>query len=163
MAQTEKIEHLYKRLYISGEDLGMAAQFAAFILKKGWHFSPWERRGKIYIQQSAFTSSLIVFYSRPFTRSNGLPNFPKRLLKYDDAENTLHDTIISLRHKVYAHSDDYSYKVQPFSINGFPTAILGAPFFKLSISEVEALQHMIGMTIAEIYRELRVLEGQMEV
>jgi len=157
MTQREKIERLYKRLYISGEDLGMAAQFAAFILKKGWHFTPWERRGTIYLQQSAFTSSLIVFYARPFTRSDGLPDFPKKLLKYNDTENSLHDTIIKLRHKVYAHSDDSSYKVQPFSFNGFPTAILGAPFFKLSISEVETLQHMIGMTIAEIYRELQEL------
>lgn len=162
MTQKTEIERLYKRLYISGEDLGMAAQFAAFILKKGWHFTPWERRGTLYLQQSAFTSSLIVFYARPFTRSSGLPDFPKRLLKYSKTENGLHDTIIQLRHKVYAHSDDASYKVQPFSINGYPTAILGAQFFKLSKPEVETLQNMIGKTNAEIYRELQELIRKIE-
>lgn len=162
MRQNTELERLYKRLYISGEDLTKAAQFAAFILKKGWHSNPWERRGTIYLQQSAFTSSLIVFYSRPFTRSFGLPDFPKRLLKYNHAENELHDAVIQLRHKVYAHSDDASYKVQPFSINGHPTAILGAPFFKLSKSEVEMLQDMIGKTIKEIYGELRELIRKIE-
>ena len=162
MAQSAELERLYKRLYIAGEDLTKAAQFAAFILKKGWHFNPWERRGTIYLQQSAFTSSLIVFYSRPFTRSIGLPEFPRRLLKYNDAENNLHDTIIQLRHKVYAHSDDASYKVQPFSINGYPTAILGAPFFKLSKSEVEILRRMIGKTIKEIHGELGELIRKIE-
>jgi hypothetical protein len=162
MIQSAEVERLYKRLCISGEDLQMAAQFAAFILKKGWHFSPWERRGTIYLQQSAFTSSLIVFYSRPFTRSIRLPDFPKRLLKYSSTENELHNAIIQLRHKVYAHSDDASYKVQPFSVNGYATAILGAPFFKLSKSEVEMLQHMIGKTMKEIHSELSKLMRKME-
>jgi len=162
MPQSAKIERLYKRLYIAGEDLTMAAHFAAFILKKGWHFNPWDRRGTIYLQQSAFTSSLIVFYSRPFTRSIGLPEFPRNLLKYNDVENNLHDTIIQLRHKVYAHSDDVSYKVQPLTINGHPTAILGAPFFKLSKSEVEILRRMIGKTIKEIHDELGKLIRKIE-
>ena len=162
MTQKEEADRLYKRIYISGEDLRMAAEFAAFILKKGWHFDPWERRGTIYLQQSAFTSSLIVFYSRPFTRSKGLPEFPKRLLKYGDEENELHDTIIQLRHKVYAHSDDTSYKVQPFSINGYPAAILGAPFFKLAKPEVEMLQRMIEKTIKEIHGELAQLIRKIE-
>ena len=162
MTQSENFGRFYKRLYISKEDLGMADQFAAFILKKGWHHDPWQRRGTIYLHQSAFTSSLVVFYSRPFTRSNGLPDFPKRLLKYNETEDDLHNKMIQLRHQVYAHSDDVSYKVQPFSIKGYPTAVLGAPFFKLSSSEVEMLRTMIGKVLKEIDDELRELIPKIE-
>ncbi len=162
MKQKESLERFFKRLYITRQDLGMAAQFAAFILKKGWHNNPWERRGTIYLQQSAFTSSLIIFYSRPFTRSKGLPDFPKRLLKYNALEHTLHDKLIQLRHKVYAHSDDSSYKVQPFSINGFPTAILNAPFFKLLRPDVEMLQSMIEKIFKEIDVKLAELIKEIE-
>jgi hypothetical protein len=159
MVLSPKLEKRYKRLYISKEDLVIAAQFADFILKKGWHHEPWERRGAIYLHQSAFTISLIISYSRPFTRSIGLPDFPKRLLKYNETEQKLHDAIIQLRHRVYAHSGNVSYKVQAFSIDGFPTAILNAPSFKLSKSEVEMLQFMIERALKEIYIELKIIAG----
>ena len=79
-----------------------------------------------------------------------------------DAENLARLERAGELTKVYAHSDDASYKVQPFSINGYPTAILGAPFFKLSKPEVETLQNMIGKTNAEIYRELQELIRKIE-
>jgi hypothetical protein len=89
---------LYKRLYISRSDLSYARRFADFLLKKGWHFNPWEKRGTLYIQQAAFTSALIVFYCRSFTRSKELPSFPSRLILYDANDMKLHNEVLELRH-----------------------------------------------------------------
>lgn len=127
--KTDRITKLYKRLYISREDFAFAAQFGSYILKKGWHFYPWEKRGTICLQQSAFTSSLIVFYSRPFTRSKGLPDFPLELLKYNNSEKKLHNKMIKLRHTVYAHSDDISYIVKPTLIDGNDISLFHPPLF----------------------------------
>lgn len=159
-AQAEEL--LFKRLYISLQDLNCAADFAAYILKKGWHFNPWEKRGSIYLQQSAFTSSLITFYARPFTKSCGLPPFPTTLVKYNKAEKRLHQKILLLRHQVYAHSDSGRYRVEPFRIGRYVTAILGALFFKLTAPETRQLQKMINKNVAAIERELDPLMSKIE-
>src|SRR5438445_12970197 len=96
---------LYARLYFSAQDFWYAKSYALHLIKKGWHSAPYERRGTIYMQQSAFTTSLIVSYARPFTRSNGWPKFPERFVQYDAQETLLHQRLLDLRHQVYAHSD----------------------------------------------------------
>jgi hypothetical protein len=154
---TEGEKNLYKRLYISLEDFRHAFECANFILKKGWHFLPWEKRGSIYLQQSAFTSWLIVSYSRPFTCSKGLPNFPKRLLAYDEAENKMHEKILDFRHQVYAHSDGARYQIDPIRIAGQASAVIGVPFFKLTAEEIKRLQKMIKKTTTAIQSELEKL------
>jgi len=153
---------LYKRLYVSLEDLGHAYGFSSFILKNGWHFDPWEKRGSIYLQQSAFTSALIVFYARPFTRSYGLPDFPTRLIPYDEKEMQLHKTIMDLRHQVYAHSDSHRYKVTPLRIFGQASAIVGGPFFKLTKKQTQQLHRMIKKTQTAIELEINMLLGDIE-
>lgn len=148
---------LYKRLYISLEDFRHAFGCANFILKKGWHFLPWEKRGSIYLQQSAFTSWLIVSYSRPFTRSKGLPDFPHRVLLYDAAENNMHEKMLDFRHQVYAHSDGARYQIDPMRIGGKASAVIGAPFFKLTAEEIKRLQEMIKKATTAIQSELQKL------
>jgi hypothetical protein len=49
---------LYSRLYVSSLDLDLAKYSVNIILKKGWHYQPWEKRGTIYLQQSVFMSAL---------------------------------------------------------------------------------------------------------
>ena len=57
-------EHtLYIRLYVSGLDLSAVAFSLALIIKKRWHHLPWERRGSIYQQQEAYTTTFIVSYA----------------------------------------------------------------------------------------------------
>ena len=51
---------LYEVLYVAQEDLAQATYFASHLLKKGWHFEPWERRWTTYMQQSAYTTALVV-------------------------------------------------------------------------------------------------------
>ena len=145
---------LYQRLYISKEDLSMAAFFARHILKKGWHFTPWEdrRRWSTYLQQAAFTTSFVIAYARPFTKSYGWPSFPKSLITYDDADWELHDRLVRLRNQVYAHSDSISHKVRPIRILKYPSAIVGSPPLRILSGD---LKHGIRM-IAKLRRSVSV-------
>ena len=141
---------LYERLYVARDDLRHASSFAAHLLKKGWHFDPWERRGSTYMQQSAYTTALVVTYARPFTESRGWPKFPKRLAPYDDEQKSLHRKILILRNEVYAHSDVARQQVRPYKILGSASAIVMQPSMKLTKKETEALMEMIQATASAI-------------
>ncbi|WP_338835165.1 hypothetical protein [Bradyrhizobium septentrionale] len=71
------------------------------------------RRGSVPIQQTAFTTTLIVAYARPFAAGRGNIDFPKRLLQYDDKEAALHQRLLKLRNQEYAHSDASTISVKP--------------------------------------------------
>jgi hypothetical protein len=137
-------QRLYNRLYVSQVDLSSATYCLDVIMKKGWHFAPWEKRGSIYEQQTAFTTSFIVAYSRPFNTSRGWPKFPPRLMPFSPAESDLHRDIIERRNSIFAHSDSNNYSVRPWRAEGFATDILSAPIFRITADEGKALQKMIG-------------------
>jgi len=135
---------LYERLYVSANDFRMAKQYTEHLLKKVWHSAPFELRGSIYMQQSAFTTSLIVSYARPFTRSKGWPALPSEFVVYSEEQQQLHHKIMDLRHKVYAHSDSEKYSIRPYKIDdGVLTDIVGEPFRKLTSDECSLLLSMI--------------------
>jgi hypothetical protein len=139
---------LYALLHVAEEDLRQANFFAAHILKKGWHFEPWEKRWSVYMQQAAFTTALATAYSRPFTESRGWPKFPMRLLKaFDTEQQKLHKRVLKLRSLVYAHSDVGNRFNRPVSLEGYPTAIEALPPMRFTREEIATLQSMI--TIAQ--------------
>lgn len=142
VALSEKQQRLYSKLYVSCTDIDFARYCAGVLLKKGWHGMPWERRGTIYQQQAAFTTSLVTAYARPFTRSEGWPKIPPELIVYDRPEQELHEHIIALRHKVYAHSDSESYSVRPWRSGSFATDIIRSPPLRLTAAEVVLFQAM---------------------
>jgi hypothetical protein len=141
---------LYSRLYVSRGDIVYARQCADHILKKGWHYNPWDKRGSIYFQQSVYTTTLIVSYARPFTKSIGWPRFPERLLGYSQAERELHKSLLDLRNKVYAHSDGAGYSIRPFRSESFSTEIVGAPILKLSADEANQFLEMTERALSSI-------------
>lgn len=155
-------ERLYQRLYVSLGDLSLTNSFARHLRKKKWHYAPHERRWTTYIQQAAFTSALVTSYARAFTPSKGWPDIPVRLRPYDDAEVRLHEHLIALRNKVYAHSDSSSYSVRPMRIADHPSAIIGAPIFRLSSEELTALQKMLDKVSHAISQELENLMSRIE-
>ena len=135
---------LYERLYVSAGDFSLAKQYAEHLLKKGWHAAPYERRGTIYMQQSAFTTALIVSYARPFTKSKGWPKFPQEFIAYDESANQLHKKIMDLRHQVYAHSDSTNYSIRPFKVSdSIISDIIAEPFRRLTANECKLLVGMI--------------------
>ncbi len=104
---------LYEKLYASHGDLGTARSCAEFILKWGWHTFSFMRRGRVPIQQIAFTTTMIVSYARPFSAGRGNINFPTRLLRYNEKEASFHARLIKLRNEQYAHSDASSISMRP--------------------------------------------------
>jgi hypothetical protein len=95
----------------------------------------------------------LTAYARPFTRSYGWPKIPPELITYERAEEDLHKQIISLRHKVYAHSDSDSHSVRPRS-GSF--VIVREPPLRLTAAEATLFQVMT----AKIIKSMR---GRMEV
>jgi hypothetical protein len=157
-------EKLYGRLYVSMQDVASAREYARVLLKKGWHHRPWERRWSVYRDQAAFTSALVVAYGRPFTTSRGWPKFPSRLKPYTKEETALHDKLLVLRHRVYAHSDSASYSIRPRSRGGFSTTIVGQPPLRLTAEETTLFVSMTEKLTTAIRAELRaILEaGQLQ-
>lgn len=136
-AASEQKQRLYERLYVA-EDLGLARQYAQLLLKKGGHSAPWERRGSIYMQQSAFVTALVVSYVRAFTKSYGWPRLPEGTLPEGQGATALHKQLMDLRHEVYAHSDSKHHKVLPWRIDSEAlTDVRGAPslrFTRMNVS-----------------------------
>lgn len=145
---------LYGRLYVSGIDLDFAKYCLNVILKKRWHYQPWEKRGTIYLRQSVFMSALVIAYARPFTKSRDWPRFPSHLMDFDSDETVLHEHMIKLRNTLYAHSDSSNYSVKPWRSGEFSTVIVGAPALCMSAEEAQLLKQMIDKLQLAIRRRM---------
>ena len=129
----------YTDLYSARMDLGEARQFAEFLLKKAWHFAPWERRGTIYCQQSAFVTAFIVSYIRPFSTKGQRESLGFLMEGLTDAEKRFHETMLRLRNKVYGHSDSSVVRFQILPRDGErPLVIESIPFRRLEKFELQA-------------------------
>ena len=155
--QQRRDKQQYGLLIVAEQDLQQAGSFAAQLLKKGWHHEPWERRGATYMQQSAFTTALVVAYCRPFTEVRGWPKFPTRLLAYSPDEKAQHGRLLRLRNAVYAHSDSVTRILKPLKFDGMATAIEAYPAMKVSKEDCVLLLLMIDKTTAAIRQRLQVL------
>jgi hypothetical protein len=161
-SQLELKRALYERLYIAAQDFEMARQYAAFLTRKGWHSAPYERRGTVYMQQSAFTTALVVSYARPFTKSFGWPPLPNEIARYEEPDLEMHEYLLGLRHEVYAHSDSSRHRVRPFRIgNESLTDLVGTPFLRLSKFECEMVISMVTSKIKMIHPLLTQLRQEL--
>jgi hypothetical protein len=147
---------LYSMLYVSSLDLGFAQYCVGVILKKGWHYQPWEKRGTIYQQQAAFMSALVIAYMRPFSahEKRGRREFPRDLMEFSGQEDKLHKTMADLRNKVYAHSDREKYSVRPWRSGKFSTDIVGTPVLCISTEDADLLKQMINKLQLAIRRRM---------
>jgi hypothetical protein len=153
MASRIEVERkLYERLTVYLEDLNQAAYFANYLLKKGWHFDPWDRKIRLptYMRQAAFTTALVTAYCRPFTETRAAPSLSMKLAPYTANEYQLHARLKALRNTVYAHSDIELQQVRPVSIYGQASAIVRLPVLKLTKGETESVVAMIRRTSAAI-------------
>lgn len=147
---TDDHQKLYGRLLASHDDITFARYCAGVLLKKGWHNQPWERRGTVYEQQSAYTTALVTSYGRPFTRSKGWPPLPSDFITYDDTEIALHAQIMNLRHTVYAHSDSASFSIRPWRMGTFKTTIVGRPVLRITASDTTLFLAMSNRLLSSI-------------
>jgi hypothetical protein len=136
---TREEKRAYTMLHVSRGDFGSAAAYASFLIKKKWHHSPWERRGTIYLQQSAFTTAMVVSYGRPFGHSPKWERKLLALLNLTEHQLKAHRYLIELRNEVYAHSDTRRFSIRPWRAEDFETDIVGQPFLKISASDCHAV------------------------
>jgi hypothetical protein len=157
----ERAENLYRRLYIARMDIGEAQQHAKHLLKKGWHHQPWERRWSVYLQQAAFTTALVVAYGRAFTKSNGWPDIPSRLIPYDEDQKELHRRLMETRHTIYAHSDSKAFNIRLLatgpvrSIDRLPSLRLSKEDTELFLSMTKELLERLGRRMDQVDESLR--------
>jgi hypothetical protein len=151
----------FERLFASTYDFSQANFCARFLLKKGWHSKPWERRGTVYAQQTAFVTNLIIAYARPFTKSRGWPDFPLRLIKFDVEQQDMHKQLLRMRHEIFAHSDSEHFSFRPLDMGSYRTTIEHVPFAVLSGDEAkcvkvmtDALLRATNQKLGELHKEL---------
>ena len=149
------------KLHASASDLGSVRVWAEHLIKKKWFRKPWSR-GATYIHQSAYVTALVSAYGRVFAGGRGGFGFPRRLIDYDTNEWALHERLLDMRNKVYAHSDLDKWTVDPWQYHDFETVVLGQPIHLIEESELtkligmtERLQAAIGQRYAEILAPYR--------
>lgn len=153
---SERDKRLYTKLYASARDIGFARACAEHIRKKAWYGRPWSR-GTIYFQQSAYVTSLVVSYARPFATGRNGYAFPARLIPYTPDEMALHTDLLDRRNKVHVHSDLDKWNVRPWRSEDFETVIIGEPWLiigqpqiELFLTMTERLQTAISRRMTEI-------------
>lgn len=109
------------RSYIYLKDFYEARRFAGYILKQRLHEGKKTEpaRARQQLVHLAFNTSLIIAYSRPFTRNNNFKGQDKSSLKgsehevlTEEVEVELHRRILALRDRAYAHSDASSNLIE---------------------------------------------------
>lgn len=134
----------YQVLHLSQIDLSQSAFYADHLCSQQMHHEPWEIDWKEYWHQMAYMTAMIISYSRPFSPGRGLPNFPSKLLKdLTVDEKSLHEQLLSLRNRIYAHTDLDFKKVRPIIHNGIPTAIESHPQLRMTASEIKNVRKLI--------------------
>jgi hypothetical protein len=124
----ENAKRRIKRILISYLDISDAQIYASHLLRHKYHgdyLNTLVDSDEEYVDflgsdefqnMKALTTALIVSYSRPFTRNeakeSAIPSLPNRFLKsYDSFEMDLHNKILNLRNKAFAHSDADLFKI----------------------------------------------------
>jgi len=148
----------FERLFASKYDFAQANFCARYLLlKKGWHFRPWERRGTIYAKQTAFVTNLIIAYARPFVASKGWPAFPTKLINFDAAQREMHKRLLQMRREIFAHSDSEHFSFRPVDTG----TIEQVPFAVLSTVETEHVKVMTDDVIKSTNKKLRELHKEL--
>lgn len=159
--RAEMTQQLLVRLFVSLEDFAIARFCALTLLKNNWHHAFFETRRKFttYQKQVAFTTAMIVSYSRPFKTDGGGVSLPKKLWPLAGREAALHDKILKLRNTTYAHSDTSLRNVRLAQAKGGVFVVANFRPLALSKEEVESLLLLIErvcQNIRERTEEIRV-------
>lgn len=158
-ANKDRASALYTRLTVSESDLELAKRYAEYMLKNRLHIGPLQNNKAKYWRQTAFVCALVMAYGRVFTRSIGLPDFPTRLLQYDEEEKDLHRRLLDLRDTQYAHADGQHHHVTPIG-TGFVSAIHTLSVMWIGKHDLDLFLPMIDSLLGRIRRRLSELHTE---
>src|ERR1044071_849943 len=157
---------ILKRLVISFHDLTEARQFLNKLLGLNAEAPP--AAGDTLVRK-ALETALVVSYARPFSGNRGAPDvtrdMPDELLSdLTPEQRRVHDHIVELRNKEFAHSDAERSDVNVFVgrwADGRPLAspvsnVTRAP---LRIDELRTLDTLFEHWHVQIYDEMRRIES----
>lgn len=148
---------LYEKLHASHSDIAVAQSCAEYLLKKKWHTHSFMRRGSIPIQQTAFTTAMVVSYARPFSPGRASTfTFPHKLLQYDAKATLFHKRLLTLRNEQYAHTDPSTASVRPLK-GEFITSIQSISSERFSAVDLKMFVSMTGGVMDRIQERIRVI------
>ncbi|MGI9067877.1 MAG: hypothetical protein ACR2HX_15935 [Pyrinomonadaceae bacterium] len=112
------------RSYLDRLDFYQAREVAAYILKEGLHEKRKTEQARVKQQlvHLAFNTSLIVSYSRPFSKNRNFEGEPSSSLKKEicrvlnESETELHKKVLDMRNSVCAHSDGRANRMATLGI-----------------------------------------------
>ena len=158
---------LFKRLVISYHDLAEARTFLNRLAGLNGEQPPPQEDS---IQLDALRVALVVSYSRPFSGNRSLPGvastLPNRFLeKLTEHERDLHERLIRLRNKEFAHSDPDSadVKVSMSSAGGAPVAIPVSRVTRLDPAgnELDVLNRIFSKMLTAISVEMERIQAKL--
>lgn len=139
-------EFRLSRLNIFLFDFNQARRFSGYILRRNLHAVK-NPHAKAKLVHSAFNTSLIVSYSRPFHKSNDTAGqrVSLRVVQtvLSDDEIALHRRIVEKRDRVFAHSDAAAHEIDGFNYDGSTVQIYKYAFEPLTRDETRLLSTMI--------------------
>lgn len=157
---------LYKRLVISHFDLMEARRYLERLLGNNGETAPLPGDK---IQREALITALIVSYGRPFSGNRAGEKVraspPERFLRaFSSEELRLHQDLLQLRNREFAHSDPDPSAVEVDVLatrEGLPTAMPMSNRVRIGLGEHELriLSHMITLLYGQIYDEMRRIEA----
>ena len=163
-AELEPAVRLYRRLWISSNDLHEAKATIEEILRSNLPFPRSKEPSPLHI---ALTTALVVSYARPFVNSRGHSavaerTVPGTLLRVlTSREREFHDALIDIRNREIAHSDadvlDLSIRLYPEGDSG----ISRVPRHPLRRVELHALNRILEKLTDEIERHCEELRKQL--
>jgi len=143
------------------QDFRLAREIAQHLLKKGWHEHGTRRRGSSLMQQTAFTTALVVTYCRPFNRGDGWEKLDIGSVDLSPDDLALHEELKVLRNEVHAHTDHVRHDREPWAgaKRSRPINVITSPPYYLTKVQLEGAVAILDKLI-EHFSTPRVIKRQ---
>ena len=163
-AELEPLLRLYRRLWISRDDLHEAKAIIEEIMKSNLRFPRRKEPSPLLV---ALTTALVVSYARPFVNSRGQSavaerTVPGSLLRVlTSSEREFHNELVDIRNREVAHSDADVLELSITLYSDGDGGISRVPRHPFRRIELRALDRMIEKLTDEIERLCEELRKQL--
>jgi hypothetical protein len=158
--EDETVRQKYRE-HLAVLDFHRVREYAQHMLKKGWHTHEMHRRGASVMQQTAFTTALVVTYCRPFNRGVGWKKLDIGGVDLSPDDLALHEELKVLRNEVHAHTDHVRHDRAPWvgAKGSRPIHVITAPPYHLTKDQLERIVVLLNKLIGH-FSPSRVIKRQ---